>query len=142
MNGSGIKKWYFLILILITVLICAIITNSLLNRIANLETTNENLELQLEKVKQPFLFDINNKYTDHYWEDPPYIRCEVTAFNAGHETASNVTLTINLWDPVGWLITSKTFQLGSIQGRNYENFDVNIEYFRKVDNITIVFEYD
>ena len=125
-----------------TIIIVANYTNSLLIKIDNLEKTNNELQLELETVKEPFFYDLKNEYTDYYWMDPPYIRCKGISFNAGFEDATNVILTINLWDPVGWLITSKSFEMGDIKGRDYQNFDVNVEYFRKVDKITVAFEYE
>lgn len=142
MERSIIKKIFLVIMIVAITIIVVNFTNSLLVRIDNLEENNKDLLLQLETVKEPFFYDLSNEYTDYYWIDPPYIRCKGIAFNAGFEDASNVILTINLWDPVGWLITSKSFELGDIKGRNYQNFDLNVEYFRKVDNITVAFEYE
>jgi hypothetical protein len=143
MERSTIIKISLVILIIICTFVIFIRhNNSLLDRIANLERSNEELQFQLNITKEPAFYDFNKENIDYYWKDPPYIRFKGTVFNAGLVDVSNLTLTINLWDPVGWLITSKTFQLGPMEGRTYQNYDLNVEYFRKVDKITFLFEYE
>ena len=143
MERSTIIKISLVILIIIgTFVIFIRHNNSLLDRIANLERTKEELQFQLNITKEPAFYDFNKENIDYYWKDPPYIRCKGTVFNAGLIDVSNLTLTINLWDPVGWLVNTKTFQLGAMESRTYQNYDLNVEYFRKVEKITFLFEYE
>jgi len=124
--------------------------NTLQSDISNLETDKSSLEAQvddlqtqIDSLEEPQLHQVNIEWSDnHPWFASPYISISGTIFNSGTYSASNVILTVRIYDSAGTLLESEEILFGTIDGKSYKGFDTTITYSGDADYVTTTLSYD
>ena len=116
--------------------------NNLLDQISDLEYQNTVLQNEVDSLKLPQLHTVEVYWTDkHPLTGSPYINIYGSIFNSGSQTASSVVLTVKVYDVYDTLLKSEEIHLGTIAGRSYKSFDVDIEYSGVADHVITTLTY-
>lgn len=107
-----------------------------------LQTQNDELQNEIEALKAPQLHKVNIQWTDHQRYPSPYVSIQGSIFNSGSESAHNAVLTVRIFDSAGTLLKSEEIHLGTIDGKSYIAFDVDIPYSGDADSVTTTLTYD
>jgi len=108
-----------------------------------LQTENNRLQNEIEALKAPQLHKVDVQWTDHQGRYPsPYISIEGSIFNSGSETAYNTILTVRIFDSASTLLKSEEIHIGTVAGKSYNAFDVDIQYSGRADSATTNITYD
>jgi hypothetical protein len=100
------------------------------------------MQNQITALNKAQLNAINVKWTDnHPWFSTPYIVVSGTVFNSGIISASSAYVTINIYSSTGSLLKSQAVLLGTIAGKNYQNFEETISYTGDADYTTTTLTY-
>lgn len=96
---------------------------------ASLQTQVTTLQSEVNSLKAAQLHEVNEKWSDnHPLFSSPYISISGAIFNSGTNSASNVMLTVKIYNSAGTLLKSEDLTFGTIQGKSYSNFDTTIGY--------------
>jgi len=118
---------------------------SLQNQVNALEKENNNLQNEIESLNAPQLHKVDVQWADHQGglrQPAPYISIEGSIFNSGSETAHNTILTVRIFDSASALLKSEEIHLGTVAGKSYNAFDVDIQYSGRADSVTTTITYD
>jgi len=107
-----------------------------------LQTQNNNLQDEIEALKAPQLHKVNVQWTDHPRYGSPYVSIQGSIFNSGSESAHNAILTVRIFDKAGTLLKSEEINLGTVDGKSYIAFSVDIPYSGDADSVTTTLTYD
>jgi len=107
-----------------------------------LQTQNSRLQNEIEALKAPQLHEVDVRWTDHERYPSPYVSIQGSIFNSGSETAYNAILTVRIFDRAGTLLKSEEIHLGTIDGKSYIAFNVEIPYSGDADSVTTTLTYD
>jgi len=103
--------------------------SSLNSRVNDLTAEISNLQSQVKKLQAAQLQQVNVKWTDnHPLFGSAYVYLSGTIFNSGTNTASNVVITVEIYDSSNKLLGSGTISLGTISGNSYKNFEQGFNY--------------
>ncbi len=106
-----------------------------------LQTENNRLQNEIKALKAPQLHKVNVQWADHERFEP-YVSIQGSIFNSGLESAHNTILTVRIFDIVDTLLKSEEIHLGTIDGKSYIAFDVDIPYSGDADSVTTTLAYD
>lgn len=107
-----------------------------------LQTQNVNLQDEIEVLKAPQLHKVNVQWTDYPRYPLPYVLIQGAVFNSGSESAHNAILTVRIFDKAGTLLKSEEIHLGTIEGKSYIAFSVDVPYSGDADSVTTTLAYD
>jgi len=107
-----------------------------------LQTQNNGLQDEIEALKAPQLHKVDVQWTEHPRYGSPYVSIQGSIFNSGSEPAHNAILTVRIFDSVGALLKSEEIHLGTIEGKSYIAFSVDILYSGDADSVTTTLTYD
>jgi len=107
-----------------------------------LQTQNVNLQDEVEVLKAPQLHKVNVQWTDYPRYPLPYVLIQGAVFNSGSESAHNAILTVRIFDKAGTLLKSEEIHLGTIEGKSYIAFSVDVPYSGDADSVTTTLAYD
>jgi len=107
-----------------------------------LQTENNRLQNEIEALKAPQLHKVDVQWADHQRYPSPYISIEGSIFNSGSESAYNTILTVRIFDSVSALLKSEEIHLGTVAGKSYNVFNVDIQYSGRADSVTTTITYD
>lgn len=109
----------------------------------NLQNEVDSLQNQVNSLKAPQLHEVNVEWLDHHpWVGSPYISISGAIFNSGTNLASNVTITVKIYDSAYTLLRSEELIFGSIDGKSYKSFDTHIGYSGDADDVTTTLTHD
>jgi hypothetical protein len=117
-------------------------TGTLQSQIDSLESQTNGLQSEIVTLKAPQLHKVDFQWTDHQRYPSPYISIEGSIFNSGSETAYNTILTVRIFDSASTLLKSEEIHLGTVAGKSYNAFDVDIQYSGRADSVTTTITYD
>jgi len=103
------------------------------SEVDSLETENFDLQLEVYSLKKSQIHLVGDFWTDLYPE--PYVNCYGYLFNSGNLSAHDVVLTIRVYDFYDALLTSEEVNVGDIDGKSYQTFDVDVECIGYPDTI-------
>jgi cell division protein FtsL len=109
--------------------------------ITSLETQLTESQSEVEALKASQLHKVNVHWADHERFEP-YVSIQGSIFNSGLESAYNTILTVRIFDIVSTLLKSEEIHLGTIAGKSYIAFDVDITYSGDADSVTTTLTYD
>jgi len=116
---------------------------TLQSQIDSLESQNHGLQNEIVTLKAPQLHKVDFQWTDHQGRYPsPYISIEGSIFNSGSEPAYNTILTVRIFDSANTLLKSEEIHLGTVAGKSYNAFDVDIQYSGRADSVTTTITYE
>jgi len=107
-----------------------------------LQTQNIKLQDEMEELKAPQLHKVNVQWTDYPRYPLPYVLIQGAVFNSGSESAHNAILTVRIFDKAGTLLKSEEIHLGTIEGKSYIAFSVDVPYAGDADSVTTTLTYD
>ena len=110
-----------------------------------LQTENNRLQNEIEALKAPQLHKVDVQWADHQGGlryPAPYISIEGSIFNSGSEPAYNTILTVRIFDSASALLKSEEIHLGTVAGKSYNAFDVDIQYSGRANSVTTTITYD
>ncbi len=115
---------------------------TLQSQIDSLESQNNGLHNEIEVLKAPQLHKVDVQWADHQGRYPsPYISIEGSFFNSGSESAYNTILTVKIFDSASTLLKSEEIHIGTVAGKSYNAFDVEIQYSGRADSVTTTITY-
>ncbi len=114
---------------------------TLQSQIDSLESQNNGLQSEIVTLKAPQLYKVDVQWADHERFEP-YVSIQGSIFNSGLESAYNTILTVRIFDIVDTLLKSEEIHLGTIDGKSYNAFDVDIQYSGRADSVTTTLTYD
>lgn len=111
--------------------------------ISSLSSQVSSLQSQVDSLKAVQLQKVDVLWSDnHPSSGLPYVNIHGYIFNSGSQTAWAVYVTVYIYDASGTLLKTHVIQLGAIVGKDYQEFDENIEYSGGVANsLTIDLNY-
>jgi len=115
------------------------------SQVDTLQTENNGFQNEIEALKAPQLHKVNVQWADHQGGlryPAPYISIEGSIFNSGSESAYNTILTVRIFDSVSALLKSEEIHLGTVAGKSYNVFNVDIQYSGRADSVTTTITYD
>ena len=116
--------------------------NSLQTDKSTLEGQVVSLQVQINALKASQLHLVNYEATVYdVWLGTDYVTVKGTIFNSGSNSATNVFLTIRIYDSEMTLLKTEQIAFGTIIGKSYENFDTDI-YAEGAYYVTRALSYD
>ena len=106
-----------------------------------LQTENNRLQNEIKALKVPQLHKVNVQWADHERFET-YVSIQGSIFNSGSESSYNTILTVRIFDSASTLLKSEEINLGTIDGKSYIAFDVDIPYSGDADSVTTTLAYD
>lgn len=111
--------------------------------IEDLESEIWDLEWEIYLLEEPQLHRVETYWSDnHPLIGSPYVNYYGIIFNSGSYTALNVVITVRIYDSYDTLLKTEEIHMGSIWGKDYQTFDVDIGYSGDADYITTVLDWD
>lgn len=111
-------------------------TQSLERQVNTLQTQNAQLQNEIAAHNAPQLHEVNVQWTDNRPRfGSPHISIRGSIFNSGSESTHDVILTVRVFDSAGTLLKSEELHLGTIYGKSYIAFDVDIPYSGDADSV-------
>jgi len=99
------------------------------------------LQNEIKALKVPQLHKVNVQWADHERFET-YVSIQGSIFNSGSESSYNTILTVRIFDSASTLLKSEEINLGTIDGKSYIAFDVDIPYSGDADSVTTTLAYD
>ena len=97
---------------------------------------------ELSFLKEPQLHKVETRWRDDTWDVPPHINYHGSIFNSGSWAAYNVVVTVRIYDAYDTLLKTEEIDLGSINGKSYQAFDVDIDCSGDPDSVYSTLTYD
>ena len=117
--------------------------SSLESQISDFEYEITLLQNEIDSLREPQLHRVEVFWTDdHPVVGLPFVNIYGSIFNSGSQSAYSVVYTVRIYDEFDILLKTEEIHLGSITGRSYITFDVNIEYSGDADYISTVLTFD
>jgi len=114
--------------------------DGLMEEIDDLEWEIWDLEWQIYLLEEPQLHKVD---TSWYWfTSTNEVWYSGSIFNSGTYSAFNVVITVRMYDSQDTLLKSEEINLGTIFGKDYQTFDVDIYVYTKPDYITATLDWD
>ena len=113
--------------------------NGLTRDKANLQSQVDSLNREITSLKKAQLHRVADRWGDnHPSGNSPYANYYGNIFNSGSKTAYNVVITVRIYDAFDTLLKTEEIDLGRIEGKSYQAFDVDIEYSGDADYLKTV----
>jgi hypothetical protein len=126
--------------ILLILFVCLLIT-IIVGFHINIQRRNQAIYEHYQFLKQGMPRLINDQWTDNVGIDSRYVNYNGVVINSGWYNNYSVTLWVNL-HLAGEPTLHREFYLGEIRPQGYETFDVNIEYFGELTDVSGTIYYE